>query len=78
MLPEFLLPPSDISGISYSLHIGAHDNNADNYGTPEPDTILVIHIEPLPIPHLILSAPASINLLAPSPVATLPATISTG
>jgi len=36
-----------------------------------------MQIDPLPIPHLTPSAPASINLLAPSPVAMLPATMST-
>ncbi len=41
---------------------------ADNYGTPAPLTILVIQIDPLPIPHLIPSAPASINFNAPGPL----------
>lgn len=60
----------------YYLQIGATSNNALNYGTPAPATILVIHIPPLPIPHLIPSAPAYIKFKAPSPDATLPATIS--
>lgn len=56
--------------------MGATLNKADNYGTPAPAIILVMQILPLPIPHLKPSAPASINLLAPSPVAILPATTS--
>jgi len=77
IFPLFLLPPSDINGISNSLQTGATSIKALNYGTPQPDTTLVIQIDPLPIPHLIPSAPAYINLLAPSPVAIEPAIIST-
>lgn len=76
IFPEFLFPPSEINGILYSLQIGATSNNALNYGTPAPATILVIQIAPLPIPHLIPSAPAFIKLRAPSPEAILPATTS--
>jgi len=76
MFPEFLFPPSEINGIPYSLQTGATSNKALNYGTPDPATILVIQIAPLPIPHLIPSAPAFIKFNAPSPVAILPATRS--
>ena len=76
MFPLFLFPPSEIKGISYSLQIGATSINAVNYGTPQPLTNLVVHIDPFPIPHLIPSAPDLINLYAPSPVAIDPATTS--
>lgn len=76
IFPLFLLPPSDISGILYFLQIGATSINALNYGTPHPDTTLVIQIEPFPIPQRIPSAPALINLSAPSPVAIEPAITS--
>jgi len=76
ILPLYLFPPSEIKGTLYYLQIGATLNSAPNYGTPAPATILVIQILPFPIPHLNPSAPASINLFAPSPVAILPATTS--
>lgn len=77
IFPLFLFPPSLINGHLYYLQIGATSISAVNYGTPHPLTTLVIQIDPLPIPHLIPSAPALINFNAPSPVATDPATIST-
>lgn len=76
IFPLFLFPPSDINGTSYFLQIGATSNNALNYGTPHPLTTRVMQIDPLPIPHLIPSAPALINASAPSPVAIDPATTS--
>ena len=45
-------------------------------GTPIPAIILVVHIEPGPIPTLIASAPAFSNSFAPSGVATFPPIIS--
>ena len=77
IFPEFLLPPSEISGMLCSLQTGPTDYRAVNCGTPQPETIQVIQMEPFPIPHLIESAPASIKRFAPSPVATFPAIIST-
>jgi len=56
--------------------MGATSKSAENWGTPDPATILVIQIDPLPIPHLIPSAPTLIRSNAPCPVATDPATIS--
>jgi len=76
ILPLFLLPPSDMSGILYSLQIGATSMRAVNYGTPHPLTILVVQMDPFPIPHLIPSAPALMSLSAPFPEAIDPATIS--
>jgi hypothetical protein len=61
----------------YCLQTGATSNRADSWGTPAPATILVIQMDPFPIPHRKPSAPASINRLAPSPVAIEPATMST-
>ena len=49
---------------------------ADNWGTPTPETILVVQLEPAPIPPLIQSAPALIKSVVASAVATLPAIIS--
>ena len=49
---------------------------ADNWGTPTPETILVVQLEPAPIPTLIQSAPALIKSVVASAVATLPAIIS--
>ena len=46
-------------------------------GTPTPATMRVVQIEPGPMPTLMASAPASISALAPSAVATLPATTCT-
>lgn len=77
IFPEHLFPPSEIKGILNFLQTGATSITADNYGTPAPATILVIQMDPFPIPHLIPSAPALIKFKAPSPVATDPATIST-
>ena len=48
---------------------------AVNWGTPTPATILVVQIEPGPIPTLIASAPNLIKSLAASGVAILPTTM---
>ena len=45
-------------------------------GTPTPETIRVVQIDPGPTPTLTTLTPASINALVPSPVATLPAAMS--
>ena len=42
-------------------------------GTPVPATILVVQIEPGPIPTFTASAPASANAFAPAAVPTFPA-----
>ena len=49
---------------------------AVNYGTPHPLTILVVQMDPFPMPHLMPSAPALMSLRAPSPEAMDPATTS--
>jgi hypothetical protein len=76
IFPEFLLPPSEHKGTPYSLQTGTVSIKADNCGTPLPATILVIQILPLPIPHLIPSAPLLIKFSAPYPLATEPETTS--
>ena len=48
---------------------------ADICGTPIPATILVVQIEPGPIPTFIISAPELYNSLAASPVAMFPTQI---
>ena len=71
--PEYLIPPSAITGISYSLATFTQSIMADICGTPTPVTTLVVQMEPGPIPTLTQSTPASIRSLAASPVAILPA-----
>src|SRR5215210_3702578 len=46
--PEVLVPPSEITGISYFFAIFTLSIIAVNCGTPEPVTTLVMHIEPEP------------------------------
>ena len=48
---------------------------AEICGTPTPATILVVQIEPGPIPTLIISTPELYNFFAASPVAILPTQI---
>ena len=56
--PVYLIPPSAITGTLLSMELQT-SKIAENCGTPTPATILVVHIEPGPIPTLIPSAPAS-------------------
>ena len=67
------MPPSAISGILNFLEIFAHSYIADNCGTPTPATILVVQMDPGPIPTLIASAPFFIRDSAASAVAMFPA-----
>ena len=46
-------------------------------GMPAPVTMRVVQIDPGPMPTLMASAPASISAIAPSYVATLPASNAT-
>ena len=73
--PENFIPPSAIIGILCLLAASAQSFIAVNWGTPTPATILVVQIEPGPMPTLTASAPAPINAFVASLVATLPATI---
>ena len=74
--PENLIPPSAIIPMSESFIACFISNIAVICGTPIPAIILVVHIEPGPIPTLIPSAPAFSNSFAPSDVATFPPIIS--
>src|ERR1035441_2575034 len=70
--PEYLMPPSAISGTPASRVARAHSAIAVIWGTPAPETTRVVQIEPGPIPTLMPSTPSEINSRAPSYVATLP------
>jgi len=50
--PLYLIPPSAITGTSYSIHACATEAIAVICGTPTPATTLVVQIEPGPIPTL--------------------------
>ncbi|MNC92196.1 hypothetical protein D3C83_85790 [compost metagenome] len=72
--PEKRMPPSAISGTPVPARAAATLATAEICGTPTPATMRVVQIEPGPMPTLMASAPESISALAPSAVATLPAT----
>ena len=71
--PEYLMPPSAITGTPASRAASTASMIAVSCGTPTPATMRVVQIEPGPMPTFTASAPASISALAPSAVATLPA-----
>ena len=71
--PENLIPPSAITFTVVPLVALATSDIAVICGTPTPATILVVQIDPGPIPTLTASTPALINAFAASFVAILPA-----
>ena len=71
--PEYLMPPSAITGTPAFCAASTASMMAVSCGTPTPATMRVVQIEPGPMPTLTASAPASISACAPSAVATLPA-----
>ena len=73
MSPEYLIPPSAITGIPAFIAASYACMIAVICGTPIPATTLVVHMEPGPIPILTASTPISIMACAPDLVATLPA-----
>ena len=75
--PEYLMPPSAMTGVSVRFAASTASVIAVSCGTPTPAMTRVVQIEPGPIPTLMASAPASISALAPSAVAILPATTCT-
>ena len=77
MSPENLIPPSAIIFTLLFLSASFISSIAVTCGTPMPAIILVVHIEPGPIPTLTASTPAFINSNAASEVAILPPIIST-
>ena len=75
MSPLYFIPPSAITGTPLSEHASIALITAVNWGTPTPVTILVVQIEPGPIPTLTAFAPLSTRALAASGVPTFPAMI---
>ncbi len=71
------MPPSAITGMPAFFAASTASMMAVSCGTPTPATMRVVQIEPGPMPTLMASAPQSISALAPSAVATLPATTCT-
>jgi hypothetical protein len=76
MSPDDVMPPSAISGTSWSTVACAQSWIAVTCGTPTPATMRVVQLLPGPTPAFTASAPASISACAASRVATLPATSS--
>ena len=73
--PENLIPPSEIILIFFFFNFFFTFESAVICGTPIPAIILVVQIEPGPIPTLTMSAPTLYNEFAASPVAILPTQI---
>ena len=70
--PVYLIPPSAITGTPVPSRAKATSLIAVNCGTPTPAIILVVQIDPGPIPTLTASAPASTKYFAASAVAIFP------
>ena len=64
--PEYLMPPSAITGTFDPSAARAASITAVSWGTPTPATMRVVQIEPGPMPTFTASAPASIRALAAS------------
>ncbi len=75
MSPLYLMPPSAITGTSFLTQVSTTPSTAVSCGTPTPETILVVQMDPGPIPTFTASAPASMSISAAAPVAMLPAII---
>ncbi len=76
MSPEYLMPPSAISGTPWRRQTSAASMTAVSCGTPTPATMRVVQIEPGPTPQRTAETCALMSASAPSAVATLPPTIS--
>src|SRR5215211_7201340 len=63
--PDVLMPPSEITGISYSLDTLTLSVTAVNCGTPDPVSTLVLQNEPQPSPRRTPPAQALIQALEP-------------
>src|SRR5438876_9022142 len=70
MSPEYLIPPSAMSGTSVPWAARAASMMAVNCGTPAPVTTRVVQIDPGPMPTFKPSTPSEINSFVPSYVAT--------
>ena len=64
--PEYLMPPSAMTGILRSRPARKASEIAVIWGMPAPVTMRVVQMEPGPMPTLTASAPASISAIAPS------------
>lgn len=64
MCPTFLIPPSAITGTPLVLAYWATEYTAEAWALPQAVTSWVVQIEPIPIPTLSPSAPASMSNLA--------------
>src|SRR5699024_6055438 len=74
--PEYLIPPSAITGTPYFSASSAQSWTAVICGTPTPATTRVVQIDPGPIPTLTIDAPALISSFVASFVATFPAVMA--
>src|SRR5213076_1069712 len=72
--PEYLMPPSAITGTSTAPRTASRI--AVTWGTPTPVTTRVVQIEPGPTPTFTASTPRSTSARAPASVATFPPTSS--
>jgi hypothetical protein len=66
MSPEYLMPPSEISGTPAGRVAREASAMAVICGTPAPLTTRVVQIEPGPMPTLTPSMPSAIRSRAPS------------
>ncbi len=73
--PDPLMPPSAHTGTPASCATFETSITAVSCGTPDPVTILVMHVDPGPTPTLTASTSAEIRSFAASAVAIFPATI---
>ena len=73
MSPEYLIPPSAIRGISFSLVMRKTSEIAVICGIPAPEIIRVVQIEPGPTPTFTASTPSAMSSLAASVVPMFPA-----
>ena len=64
--PEYLIPPSAMSGTPASRQAFEQAEMAVIWGTPAPETTRVVQMEPGPMPTLMPSTPSEISSLAPS------------
>src|SRR5690606_25390981 len=70
--PEYLTPPSAITGTPVPCNALADSNTAESWGTPTPAITRVVQILPGPTPTFTASAPASAKATAASAVAMFP------
>src|SRR5262249_61719186 len=73
MSPEYLMPPSAITGIFASAAVREASMMAVGCGTPAPVTVRGVQVDPGPTPALTASTPRSRRARAPDAVPTLPA-----